>query len=246
MFTSSQPVRQCTCNFTGCLQIPFNVRSLPNLSVYPSWLEALKQREISVYIPSTQPGPCKLFWWPVPTFPAIAALLNLDLRLSALLPLHLTYAMENKVNICQRTACDENCPSDARGGLIQNSIEETGSSAPEMTCFMAWVILIKTNETHRQTVLFSQLTAALHNALASANIFSRDKYMSDHESNDSSRNCRRKLPVQPATCCVHTGCWEFLLTLDTYQEQFQAFASWLEQTQSNIILPAPLQASSGH
>lgn len=95
------------------------------------------KRVISIYIPSTQQEPCKLFWRPVPTSPAITAPLNLDLRLSTLLPLHLTYARENKVNICQRAACDENHPSDARGGLIQNSIEETGSSASEMTCFMA-------------------------------------------------------------------------------------------------------------
>lgn len=94
------------------------------------------KRVISLYIPSTQPGPCKLFWRPAPTSPATTAPLNLDLRLSTLLPLHLTYAGEKKVNICQRAACDENCPSDARGGLVQNSIEETGSSASEMTCWM--------------------------------------------------------------------------------------------------------------
>lgn len=38
----------------------------------------------------------QLFWRPVPTSPATTAPLNLDLTLSTLLPLHLTYAMEKK------------------------------------------------------------------------------------------------------------------------------------------------------
>lgn len=125
------------------------------------------KRVISIYIPSTQPGPCKLFWRPVPTCPAITTLLNLDMRLSTLLPLHLTYAAENKVNICQPVM--KTVPATPAAAWLKTQ------SKKQQLCICNAVAdglsdFDKTDETHRQMVLFSQLTAALHNALASANI----------------------------------------------------------------------------
>lgn len=105
------------------------------------------KRVISIYIPSTQPGPCKLFWWLVPTCPAITALLNLDLRLSTLLPLHLTYAGRiRSIYVSLWWKVSQWCPRWPDWKLNRRN----SSSASEMVWLMAWVILTKTDETHRQ------------------------------------------------------------------------------------------------
>lgn len=87
---------------------------------------------------------------------------------------------------------------------------------------MGWMILIKPNETHRQTVLFSQLMAALRNRFTSANIFSGintrviAKQWSDLE-NAPDQPQEEAGGAASCLCCVHTGCWGFLLALGTSQ-----------------------------